>query len=241
MELLHILAESDGPATIAEIQRRSEIPRATVTRSLATLADLGFVERDGGGDSWILGYELVRLARRADPYRRLVRTAEPVLERLRDRTGETPILGVSRPPRPAVEVVLQVDSRQLIGVTDWVGRTFDLYASAFGKLLLAELSDDQLERRIAAGPPVRLAPRTKTDPGLVLREIRRVRDTGYATSIDELEEGLSGIAAPVRDGAGGLRAMIGLSGPTFRLDAARLGECRDPLLDAVTAVERDLE
>src|ERR671924_497127 len=124
------------------------MPRTNVTRTLGTLAGAGLVEHPG---AWRLGYELVRLARAADPYRVLVEAARGVLAGLRDETGESALLAVM-PGRPGIEIVLQLDPDRHVVVADWVGVDVPLHASAAGKLSLAELTHAELEAWLAEHP-----------------------------------------------------------------------------------------
>ena len=117
VSVLHAVAAEPG-ASASSLGRTVELPRATVTRTLRTLADAGLVEEVNGG--WMLGYELVRLARGADPFRAVIRAAGRPLDQLRDATGESALLAVPV-GRTEMEIVLQLDASHIVGVTDWVG------------------------------------------------------------------------------------------------------------------------
>ena len=214
--LLHAVAARPEGSSAAELARATGLPRSTVTRTLSTLADAGLVERPG---AWVLGYELVRLARTADPYRPLVEAARGVLACVRDETGESALLAVSR-GRPGIEIVLQLDPDRHVGVANWVGVEVPLHASAAGKLALAELTPVELEVSLAEHPLTRFTPSTMTDPAILQRELKQCRRRGWAELVDELEEGHAALAAAVRSADGTLRAAVGISGPTFRLGRA---------------------
>ncbi len=226
-ELLRAVAARPG-MTASELARATGLPRSTATRTLRTLADAGIVEeRDG----WVPGYELVRLARTADPYRGLVERARPCVAALRDEAGESALLAVFS-GRPALEIVLQLDPQRHLGVASWIGVDVPLHASAAGKLALAELSPEELdawldERSLQSFTPATLA----TAPAL-RAELATVRRRGWADLVDELEDGLTSLAAGVRDPTGALTAAIGISGPTSRLGRARRRELLGPLLQA---------
>src|SRR5712691_10682906 len=93
IDLLRAVAAHPQGASASELARETGLPRSTVTRTLATLADAGLVEHAG---DWVLGYELVRLARAADPYRGIVEAARGVLAQLRDDSDESALLAVTR-------------------------------------------------------------------------------------------------------------------------------------------------
>jgi DNA-binding IclR family transcriptional regulator len=230
VELLHAVAAQPAGASAAELARATGLPRSTVTRTLHTLADAGLVEHAG---EWVLGYELVRLARAADPYRGLIEAARPVLARLRDATDESALLALFR-DRPGMEIVLQLDPNRHVGVADWVGVEVPLHASAAGKLALAELGPDELADWLAANPPTPFTPSTLTDEEALAAELTRVRRLGWAELVDELEDGLASLAAGVRTADGELVGAVGVSGPTFRLGRARRRELL-PRLHAAAA------
>src|SRR2546423_5849130 len=79
IRLLHAVAGKPAGSSASELARVTGLPRSTVARTLRTLADFGLVEEAAGAGGWVLGYELVRLARAADPYQRLVEVAQPAL------------------------------------------------------------------------------------------------------------------------------------------------------------------
>jgi DNA-binding IclR family transcriptional regulator len=231
--LLHAVAARPGGASASELARATGLPRSTVTRTLSTLADAGFVEHVG---EWVLGYELVRLARAADPHRGLVEAARGVLARLRDDTDESALLAVMR-GRPGIEIILQLDPARHVGVASWVGVDVPLHASAAGKLALAELERDELEAWLLRHPPVQFTESSVTDPRALSAELERVRRRGWAEIVDELEDGLTSLAIPARAGDDSLVALIGISGPTFRLGRAR----RRELLPRLRAAAVELE
>jgi DNA-binding IclR family transcriptional regulator len=232
VELLRTVAARPDGSSASELARASGLPRSTVTRTLRTLADAGLVEDAGG---WVLGYELVRLARAADPYRRLVDVSRPALARLRDETGESALLAVPH-GRPGMQIVLQLDPVRHIGVASWVGADVPLHASAAGKLVLAELDRDELAAWGAATPPERFTKATLADAQALEAELARVRRRDWAELVDELEEGLASLAAAVRAPNGALVAIVGISGPTFRLGRGRRRELLPRVLEAAATV-----
>jgi DNA-binding IclR family transcriptional regulator len=235
--LLHAVGARPDGASASELARATGLPRSTVARTLRTLADAALVDEGQGG--WVLGHELVNLARLADPNRRLVEAARPVLGRLRDECGESALLGVPR-GRPGMQIVLQLDPSRHVGVASWVGEDVPLHASAAGKLVLADLTDDELGAWPARRSLVRFTAKTLADERSLRAEIARVRRQGWAELADELEDGLASLSVPLRSPGGELVAMAGLSGPTFRLGRRRRRELLPLLRAAATEIEQRL-
>jgi DNA-binding IclR family transcriptional regulator len=216
--ILDSLADNQAGVSASELSRLTRLPRPTVSRMLHTLARVGLVDRSERTDTWTVGLELVRMGRNADPIAPVMQRAKPILEHLADVTGEAAMLGIPVGMH-RVDVVDQVDATRLIGVTNWVGKPFALHASAMGKVLLASLSEEDASRAMGTEPFQRFTDRTIVETSRLRRELATVRSAGYAETLGELEQGLSGIAVPVDDQNGRLRAILAVGGPAFRLTA----------------------
>lgn len=232
--LLRAVAEHPHGESASQLARTTGIPRSTVARTLGTLAELGFVEESDGG--WVLGYELVRLGRAADPHGRLVETAYPTLARLRDDAEESALLAVPW-GRPGMEILLQVDAERHVGVANWVGADVPLHASSAGKLVLSELADHELDAWLRTATLDAYTERTIDDPQALRLELARVRRQGWAELVDELEDGLASVSVPVRRSDGQLAGVIGVSGPTSRLGRTRRRDLRPRLRSAAAEIE----
>lgn len=219
LALLRAIEQYGQRASTAELARATELAPATAGRLLATLNDAGFAIRRAGG--WSIGPELVRLGQRADPRREMARRAQPILDDLAAAAGESAMLAIPR-PGPGVEVIAQADGPRMLGLTNWIGRSIAVHASAAGKLVLAELSERALTAWIARERPRRLTPRTIVSRRALADEMERVRRQGWAEIDEESEPGLASIAVCVRDDDEGLTAIVGFSGPRDRLDRQAL-------------------
>jgi DNA-binding IclR family transcriptional regulator len=214
-ELLVRVVESDRPRAFTELVAASGLPKSTTSRLLAALERPGLLQRDRDG-AFRPGPVLLRYASHTGTAD-LIAFAQPVLERLGDKTGETINLAV--PGGGAVEQIAQVDSRYLLGATNWVGLRVPLHCSALGKVFLAyaaaALPAGRLERRTA---------RTITSRVILDEELDRVRRDGFAVARDELEPGLTAVAAPVHDRGAAVIAALSVSGPSVRLTDERMDE-----------------
>jgi DNA-binding IclR family transcriptional regulator len=216
--LLRALEAQPAGASAPELARATSLPLPTTRRLLATLSDEGFVERRTADRRFVLGRDLVRLGRGADPWATVVPLALPALERLVADAAETAMLVAAR--LPAVDVIAQVDAPRAVRVASWVGRSFPLYASVGSRLPLSALTDDEIAALLGPGPYPRLAAGTHTTLAEVLAAIGETRAAGFAEGADELEDGLATLAVPVGDvAADGL--FVGLYGPSSRLDERR--------------------
>ena len=214
-ELLVRVVESAEPLAFTALVDASGLPKSTTSRLLAALERHGLLQRDRDG-AFRPGAVLARYASHTGAAD-LIALAQPVLDRLGDKTGETINLAV--PSGGAVEQIAQVDSRYLLGATNWVGLRVPLHCSALGKVFLAfgaaTLPDGRLERRTQ---------HTITSRAVLADDLDAVRHNGYAVARDELEPGLIAVAAPVRDAGGAVVAAVSISGPSIRLTEDRVDE-----------------
>jgi IclR family transcriptional regulator, acetate operon repressor len=203
-----------SPRTAAELAAALRATEAELAPLLAALERHGLVALDGGRAQVRPGPAPLRFARSGLHREDLVERAGPSMRRLADESGETVNLMV--PSAGGTEAIAQEDGRHLLGVTNWVGRDIPEHASAAGKVFLAF--------GVAAVPArlERLTDRTLVDPAALERDLEAVRTRGYATLVDELEPGLSVVAAPVFDAGGAVVAALSVSGPTTRLPEHRL-------------------
>src|SRR3954449_6900772 len=206
-ELLVSVVESTRPLGVGELAASSGLPKSTTSRLVGALERRGLVQR--AGDRRIApGPVLLRFAHR-DTGTSLVGLAAPALRTLADLSGETINLGVPTPL--GVEHLAQEDSRHFVGGTNWVGRRVPYDATANGKVL----------RAFSADRPA---------------DARAIRAQGYATAVDELERGLSALAAPVFGADGVAVAALSISGPTIRLTRDRIAELAPALLEQARLV-----
>ena len=207
--LVALVVRAGEPLTFTEISESTGLARSTTSRLLAALERTDLLARDASG-AYVAGALFALHAARHDPWEETARLALPFLERLRDETGETAHLGVPR--GTGVMHVAQVDSTYLLATRDWTQLEVPEHCSSLGKVLYAygrlALPDGPLPR------PTSHSVRDRAD---LERDLADVRHRGYAVTVDELEVGLTAVAAPVRGVDDEVVAAIGLSGPTARL------------------------
>ena len=156
--------------------------------------------------------------------------------RLAADTGETVNIAVLA-DRAALYLD-QVAGSSALQPHNWVGQRIPLHATSNGKVLLAGLDDGGLEDLLGSLPAY--TDMTITRKGRLRREVARTREQGYAVAVDELEEGLTAVAAPIRNAHGDVIASMSVSGPTFRLRAERVSEVVGQLRQAAAEVSHRL-
>jgi IclR family transcriptional regulator, acetate operon repressor len=215
VRILDRLGSAPDGLTGSEVARVLGVHRSTASRTLATLAAQGLIERDPATRRYRLGARIVGLAAAAVARLPVVTQARPELEHLAGVTAETASLAIL----DGVHVVYvdQVTPAQTVVMASWVGRRSPAHASSSGKVLLA-FGDEAARGAVLGRRLEAFTDRTITDPAALRRVLDEVRRRGYASSVRELEDGLVTVAAPVLiDGAA--VAAVGVSGPARRVPA----------------------
>lgn len=230
--LLTLVVESGVPRTFTSLVNELGLAKSTTSRLLQALERSRLVQRDQAG-AFRPGALFSVYAARPSAVHDLAELARPTLERLGDLSEETVNLAIPRGSE-LVEIA-QVDSRYVVGATNWVGVDVPAHCTALGKVLYAygalPLPRGNLERRTAHSP----VDRAQLDHALV--EVRR---RGWAGSLDELEVGLTAVAAPVRAVDGAVVAAVSVSGPTTRINDRGITALGDLLIAEVRGLSAQL-
>jgi DNA-binding IclR family transcriptional regulator len=219
LDLLEFLAETPDGFTLATLSRRLRVPKSSLLALLRTFVDRRFLEQPEPGGPYRLGARAAKLGLRPAPERELAEVAASALRDLAERTGESVFLGVLAPDSREVVYVYRVESRQRLRYTAELGERRPLHCSAPGLAILA-LLPDAVRSRLAATLPLRPYTRaTVTDRDRLRARLDDIRRVGVAVTVDEFILGASGIAAPVLDRDGVVRAACTVIGPTPRVHA----------------------
>ncbi len=208
--LLSLIVESGAPRTFSSLVDELGLAKSTTSRLLQALERSRLVHRDRAG-AFRPGALFSLHAARPSALHDLSELARPTMEHLSEVCQETVNLAVPRGGQ--VVQIDQLDTRYMVGATNWVGVDVPAHCTALGKVLYAygalPLPPGHLERRTPHSP----VDRAQLDHALV--EVRR---RGWAASLDELEIGLTAVGAPVRTVDGTVIAAVSVSGPTGRVN-----------------------
>src|SRR3954471_3348596 len=232
-QLLTLVLDSDEPLGVGDLAQAAELPKSTASRRVSSLERHGLVRRNGARGKVQAGPAILRFAHRGVVDRNLVELAQAPLEVLAEASGETVNLAV--PGARGVEHLAQVESVHFLGTGQWVGRTVDYHTTAVGKVLVAygaaELPPGRLRRT---------APATIVDRAVLEEEFVGIRNEAFALAVDELEDGLTAMAAPVHGPANDVIAALSISGPTLRLPPERVGDLKPVLTKEAGALSARL-
>lgn len=222
---------------VADASKELGVARSTAHRLLQMLQFYGFVRQDpetkayGAGPVWVdMG---LRGVRNLD-----IRTvARPHLQALVEEVKETVQL-LALQPGGQVICLDAIEGPYVVRAAGRLGVTLPAHATAGGRALLAGLSKQQLREFYPDARLEKAGPRSITSRGALEKALKKVQEIGYAVQQDELELGVSAVAAPVRDPRGESNFAIDAVMPTGRLleqDVAAIGEAATAAADQIAA------
>lgn len=230
--------DADHPQlTLSEVAKLTGLTRAAARRFLLTLADMGYVR--AGGKYFSLTARVLELGYAFLSSLSLPEVAHPHLEWLSTQVHES--CSVSVLEGTEIVYVARVAVSRIMTVSINVGTRFPAHATSMGHVLLAGLTDEELDDYVANAEFARLTTHTLTSAAALRTELVRVAGQGWAIVDQELEEGLRSVAAPIRDTHGTVVAAVNVSTHASRtsIDAVR-AEMVAPLLTAARRIEADL-
>jgi IclR family transcriptional regulator, pca regulon regulatory protein len=223
--------------SLSEVARATGLTRAATRRFLLTLVKLGYVRSDGREFS--LRPRVLELGYAYLSGLGMPEVAAPHLEELVAEVRESSSVSVLDGHH--IVYVARVPTKRIMTVSISVGTRFPAYATSMGRVLLAGMSDEDLERYLAEADFAQMTDRTVTDPDRLREIVTEVRRQGYAIVDQELEEGLRAIAAPIHGAGGAVTAAINVSAHASRVSMAAMRAGLLPhLLETARRIETDL-
>lgn len=228
-QVVDVLLNADGPTKLGTLASEVQLPKSSIHRLLAELVDLGIARRGEDGD-YRPGYRLVQWGYAADRALGLRGAAEPLMRELTAAAGESLHLHVRDGLRRVC--VAAVDGPHMLRPVIHLGQVMPLGRGSAGKVLLA-YADPDVRQRAWEGADKQTRAHWP-DPAL----LDEIRERGWATSVAEMEPGLTAISAAVPNRAGGALAALTISGSTSRMTEQRCEELLPDLLGTAQAIRR---
>jgi IclR family KDG regulon transcriptional repressor len=220
---LDVLEEFRGETDelgVTELSKKLKLHKNNVFRILATLQSRNYIEQNKSNDNYKLGIKCLELGQIFIRQRGLLKQAKGILQELAENTGETCYISCLR--GNDIVYLDAVEGTSTVRVVLRVGLHMPFHATASGKAMIAFESDDELSKRIASSELRRFTKHTKITSEELLQELGEVREKGYAVDLEEMEEGLRCIAAPIRDYTRKVIGAVSVSGPANRISDERI-------------------
>ncbi len=217
--ILRCFSEDNPELGVTTISQKTGIHKSSTSRILSSLQQEGFVEQNEQNSKYRLGLGLVSLAGLVIERLELRDVIHPAIQDLARITQET--INISVLNEDECINIENINSPQAILHTGLLGRRNPLHCTSTGKVFLAYMTDE--ERQHLLPDTLRAyTSHTITDRPRLETELDKVQNQGFAVAQEEFKEGLSAIAAPIRNHNGSVIATVSISGPSYRLDKERI-------------------
>ncbi len=203
---------------ISELSRELHLDRSTTYRILLSLEKCGLVEKDKRTGGYSLGMAAFEIGNTYLSRLDFIQISKPVMADLAMKVQETVHLAVLSDKE--IVYVDKVDSPRSLGVMSKIGQRAPVYCTALGKVLLAFQVEEELGRIVNG---IRLKPFTKntlTSKNRLIKELKEIRNRGYALDQREYELDVECIGAPIRNHLGDVIAALSISGPQRKINTS---------------------
>jgi len=219
LNILELLGKNPGGMRILDINRQLDLPQSSIHHILSTLLPREYVTQDPETKKYSLGMKVVTLARSVMDNLDLGAVSKKHLRKLHDLTGETVHLAVLRDKK--VIYVEKSGASSGLSLVTYIGFSTDPHAASGGKVMLADLSDEEVKAMYPTGRLKKYGAKTIKTVKDLLGELHKIREQGYALDDEEYYEGVRCVAAPVRV-AGKVVAALSITGSVFTMTPERI-------------------
>ena len=220
LKVLELLSKNED-LSVSEVAKRLGYNRAGSHRFLATLKELGYVEKTAE-NRYRLTFKIFRMGTRVADRFEIRQMARPLMIELSQAFKETINLGYL--DGPDVLHIDKIDSPEVLRMDSQLGSLAPAYCTALGKSIFAFLPDTERDRIMETIELKPRGPKTITSKAALKKEFEKIRMNGYAVDNEELSKGLRCVAAPIFDHTGMSRFSISVAGPVSRVTSARVRE-----------------
>lgn len=197
LQVLKLVSASNKGLGLSEIAKTLGYGKGTTFGLIQALLDDGMLNQDPETKKLFPGPTPVELSLRSWNYLKINKTAQPLLDDLRDTTGESVFLGARNDDRALI--IAAADTTKPLRISAPPGESIPLLAGAVGKIFLSLMDDHKIIELIRAQGLPRFTARSITDETAYLEEIEKVRRKGYALDKEEFMSGLWGVAAGLKN------------------------------------------
>jgi len=237
-QILELISLSSDGLTHTEVAETLSIPKSSLSALLGNLVALEYLSLDPISKRYTLGPHILVLAGRYLDNLDLARIAQPFIEQLSIKTGESASFNIMS--GPDILVVAKKNFPHPLRRSLQIGERAPIYATASGKAILAYRSDEEIEEYLSSVDLYPITKKTINDPEALRRQLKEIRAGGLGYCREEVHEDTTAIAAPIFDRNGESVAAINVIVPIIRLDAAKERLAEQALREESAALSRQL-
>lgn len=238
LRVLSHVAQNGGEIGVRDLAREMKMSTTVMHRLISTLAEQKFLERNPENSKYRIGAQAFEVGKAFLRSAKIEICAPPVLRQIVQQSDLNAFLGVMRGSSVVYLIAMQDNGPLAIRVAP--GAEAPLHATAMGKVLLAELPDEEIKQKLALYFDTKFSASLTREPGSLIEEIEIVRRRGYAISDDEAFRGIVSVGTPIRDFSQKVVAAISISKPKALLKERELDHIIATALDASDRISRNL-
>ncbi|RDU38735.1 IclR family transcriptional regulator [Neobacillus piezotolerans] len=229
LRILKSFSTFEPTLKVKDLSESLGLGKSTVSRLLATLAHEGFVIKENKTGKYKLGLSVLTLGGIVTNHLEIHKEAAPLLYKLVNDTGETAHLSIL----DGLDTIYihKEECSHPVRILTHLGRKNPSYCTSSGKVLLAFNENNLVEEVIKKGLHAYTS-KSITDPDELRKELKTIRDRGYAISTEELTEGTRSVSAPIHDYTGKVVCAINVVGPIQRMQDYKVPEIAKKVMNA---------
>ncbi len=227
LEIVEVVARSQGPVSVAELMAELGLPRPTAHRLISLLLDEGYLMRQIGSRKLVVGPRILRIGVNVMTQRDDRGARRAILQGVADETGET--VNLSMPDGDRMVYVERIETDWPLRLQFAIGSRVPMHCTAAGKLYLSQLPQAARRTMIRSMTLKRHTPNTITDPVALEAAVNAIDRQRLGIDEEELLQGMVAIAVPITDSEGTMIAAVALQAPAARFSLQELKEF-EPLM-----------
>lgn len=227
LDVLEIFLDHDDELSLSELADLCDLNITTTHRIVLTLVKRGYLNQKQKRQKYSLSTKFLQYSNVLGRRMKIRDIASPISDALNKMVGES--VNIAILDRNEAVYIDHIESNKSLRIFTQIGNRVPLYCTGVGKVFLAYMGDEELEKALNSNGLLPHTPKTVTDIKRLKRELEKVKQEGIAIDDEEMEIGVKCIASPVKNSTGGVIAALSVSGPSARLSNKRINDI-EPLV-----------
>lgn len=239
ISVLETIATAGRPLAASELQEITGMPLPTCYRLVQDLTQHGLLDDQHSNKRYVIGERLLRIAFLSSTDLQVSDITEPALKATASELGESVFL--SRFQKQGVSIIdVQIPSDPSISYIHPGLGVRPAHACSCAKAIVA-FADKEFREQILRGPMKNYTAQTQTDRDSLKKEFARIRKAGFAECVEEIEVGVSSVAAPVLISDMGAIFSVGAIGPIRRFNSRYRKNMGKKMIELATEISAALQ
>ena len=239
LQIIEVMAKNKGPMRLSDISTEVGLPSSTIIRFLSSLMSYNYVNQNKETLKYSLSLKFCHIANMVSSQISLRDVTRPFLLELSEKCEESVCLAIVEDLMMMyIDVVDGPDN--MLKTMQRIGKRAPLHSTGVGKLILQEFDSTEIDKFIQKRGLPSLTPNTITTKDVLVEELIKIKQQGYALDNEECELGARCIAAPLRDYTGRIIACISISGPISRVTGEKMIEIQETVIEYSNRISQSL-